>query len=127
MEEGRYMITWPTFTDRLQLSSDGRKVSGVNNFGLPVGATRSGPPAIEMGSLVGSWRYNNIPTVVSEDGSLIAGPYKAKWRATGSGSFVVDWEHRPVDDVGLSGGGNMLIGSNNFGATISAARATCGA
>lgn len=127
VESDRYLITWPTFTDRVLLSVDGQKVTGVNNYGLPVAATRTDSRAPESGSLVGAWRYNNIPAVVADDGSIVAGAYKGKWRTSGAGTFVIDWEHRLTDDLTLANAGNTLMGSNSLGVVVSAARATCGA
>lgn len=126
--DDRMLITWPVFVDRITMNNDGSRLRGLNNYNLPARAEREGEPVTDRRSLVGEWRYNgSLPTVATADGGITAGQFRGKWRATGDGAFEIVWTHRPVDDLGLGSSGNSLMGSNNYGAMISATRSTCGA
>ena len=108
--KGHYTITWPSFVDTLTLSAEGDALSGTNNYGLPVTATRKSGAKT---NLVGSWLWSNGITVdVRSDFSLTGGPLKGTWRTAGS-NWILEWPL--VDTVTLSKNGLNLSAKNQFG------------
>ncbi len=117
---GHYTITWPSFVDTLTLSAGGSVLSGNNNYGLPVTATRKSGAAM---NLVGRWLWGNgITVVVQPDSSVIGGPFKGTWRKAGN-NWVIEWPL--VDTISLSANGHSLSVKNQFGAVTAKRDASC--
>lgn len=121
----QYSIVWPTFVDKMQISADGRTLTGTNNYGLPQGAVRKGLASAGQRRIVGTWSYNTLPTVISADGNVDAGPFHGTWHTSDNTTFTVEWTHRPIDTLSLLSEGTELKGSNNFGIPITATKAAC--
>ena len=108
--KGVYTMTWPSFIDTLSLSMDGDRLSGNNNFDLPITATRKTGNKTEF---IGTWLWSNGITIEIQDGSLITGgSLKGNWQLIGN-KLVIEWPL--VDLVKLSADGLSLSTKNQFG------------
>jgi len=106
----RYRIVWPSFVDTLSLSTEGDSLSGTNNYGLPVTATRKSG---EKTTLVGSWLWMSGVTInIRTDFSFTGGALKGIWRKAGN-HWIIEWPL--VDTVTLSKNGLNLKVKNQFG------------
>jgi hypothetical protein len=118
-----YSITWPPAIDQVRLSPDGRTLSGSNQYGFQMGATR-----ISGGQgLTGTWTwFNGAVVTVRGDGTVMAGPFVARWQpADRTGyAFRIVWPPA-VDSLTLSSDGRRLSGGNQYGIKISGTRAAC--
>lgn len=117
---GRYTITWPSFIDTLSLSADGSTLSGANNFGIPVSATRkSGKPP----GIAGTWLWSSgVTMTIRPDSSVSGGAYRGQWRKAGN-NWVFEWPL--VDTVSLSKDGRSLSAKNQFGAITAKRDKSC--
>ena len=112
-----YNFIWPEAVDTTALSLDGRTLSGGNQYGYKMSATRlAGGPG-----LPGTWRwYNGVVVAIQTDGSFAAGNVSGHWRGAGF-SYSLTWP-KPVDTVTLSSDHNRIDGHNQFGIHISGTR-----
>lgn len=117
---GRYTLTWPPFVDTVSLSADGSRMSGSNNYGWPVTATRvSGEPS----SILGEWLWNGVaPVTARADSTISGGGYSGTWSQSGENWLVV-WPL--VDSIRLSNDGNSLSLTNQFGAATATRDVNC--
>lgn len=112
-----FNFVWPEAVDTATLSLDGRSLSGGNQYGYKMSATRlSGGPGLS-----GTWRwYNGVVVAIQPDGSFIAGNVSGRWRGSGL-SYSLTWP-KPVDSVTLSADHNRIDGHNQYGIHISGTR-----
>jgi len=117
-----YTFTWPEAVDSTRLSPDGGSLSGGNQYGFNMSATRIG---VGLG-LPGMWRwYNGVVVAIQPDGSFLAGNIRGHWRGSGT-SYTLTWP-KPVDTVTLSADHARVDGSNQYGVHISGTKTgNCG-
>ena len=117
-----YTFTWPEAVDSTRLSPDGGSLSGGNQYGFNMSATRIG---VGLG-LPGMWRwYNGVVVAIQPDGSFLAGNIRGHWRGSGT-SYTLTWP-KPVDTVTLSADHARVDGSNQYGVHISGTKTgSCG-
>jgi hypothetical protein len=117
-----YTFTWPEAVDSSTLSPDGSSLSGGNQYGFNMSATRIG---VGLG-LPGMWRwYNGVVVAIQPDGSFLAGNIRGHWRGSGT-SYTLTWP-KPVDTVTLSADHSRVDGSNQYGVHISGTKTgNCG-
>ena len=117
-----YNFTWPEPVDNAVLSNGGRTLSGANQYGFTMSATR-----ISGGSgIVGNWHWFNGAIVnIRPDGSLNAGPLIGRWSGGGQ-NYQLIWP-KPVDTVTLAADHQSLQGGNQYGVPVAGSRlANCG-
>ena len=118
-----YHLTWPEAVDTTQLSGDGRSLTGGNQYGFAMSATRltAGP------DIVGSWRwYNGVIVIIRQDGYFSAAGITGHWQMTTPGTYALTWP-KPVDTVSLSSNRRQLQGGNQYGIRLSATKlSSCG-
>jgi hypothetical protein len=118
-----YHFTWPEAVDTSQLSSDGRTLTGGNQYGFAMSATRLtfGP------EISGNWRwYNGVIVTIQQDGYFTAAGITGHWQQTTPGTYALTWP-KPVDTVSLSSNHRRLQGGNQYGIQLSATKlSTCG-
>lgn len=116
----QYTLTWPEPVDTLTLSSDGRRLSGGNQYGVAVTATRvSGGPA-----LPGTWLWGGAaPVELAASGAATLGSLAGRWTSADRGRRVyrVTWP-KIQEQVTLSGDRSRLQGGNQYGAAVSGVR-----
>jgi TIR domain len=118
-----YHFTWPEAVDSVALSPDGRTLTGGNQYGFRMSATRLSPgPEIS-----GFWRwYNGVVVTISPDGRFTVGNISGRWQSTPQGGYALSWPD-PVDTVTLSSDHQRLSGSNQYGVHVSGTKMTaCG-
>ncbi len=112
-----FNFIWPEAVDNAALSLDGRSLSGGNQYGYKMSATRLGGGP----GLAGTWRwYNGVVVAIQPDGSFVAGNVTGHWRGSGF-SYSLTWP-KPVDTVTLSADHNRIDGHNQYGIHISGTR-----
>lgn len=117
---GSYLITWPSFIDTLAMSADGATLSGANNFGFPVSATRKSG---EAAGVEGIWLWSSGVTVtINPDSSVSGGGFRGTWARAGN-NWVFDWPL--IDTVQLAADGRSLSAKNQFGAATAMRDASC--
>ena len=118
-----YHFTWPEAVDSVALSPDGRTLTGGNQYGYPMSATRltAGP------AIAGFWRWSNgVVVTIGADGRFSVGTISGRWQATRQGGYALIWPD-PVDTVTLSSDQQRLSGSNQYGVHVSATKMpSCG-
>lgn len=117
-----YTITWPEAVDSATLLSDGRTLTGGNQYGFQMSATRlTGGPG-----LAGTWRwYNGVVVAIQSDGSFFVGNVNGHWSGSGA-SYSLTWP-KPVDTLTLSADRTRVDGGNQFGIHISGTKTgNCG-
>lgn len=117
---GRYTITWPSFVDTLTLSADGSTLSGTNNFGIPISATRKSgtAPGVE-----GSWLWSSgVTMTIRPDASISGGVFSGTWNKADS-KWIFEWPL--VDAISLAADGRSLSLKNQFGAATAKRDASC--
>ena len=115
-----YTLTWPSFVDTLTLSADGSTLSGTNNYGLPVSATRKSGDAA---GVEGAWLWNSgVTMIVRPDASISGGAFSGSWRKADS-KWVFEWPM--VDDISLAADGLSLSTRNQFGVATAKRDANC--
>jgi hypothetical protein len=116
----KYTFTWPEAIDTITIAADQRSLSGSNQYGYPISATRS---AGGLG-LVGSWMLSNgVPMVVSADGDFTAATLSGTWQTVDAsrGIYTMSWPD-PVDSVTLSADLQTIAGKNQYGVATSGTR-----
>ena len=119
-----YHFTWPEAVDAVTMSGDGNGLTGGNQYGFPMSATRVTPGA----GIAGTWRWGNGAIVlIRPDGTFTVGPFAGRWRATGADTFNLTWPN-PVDSVTVSSDSQRISGHNQYGIAISGTRTSesCG-
>ena len=116
-----YTITWPKSVDTITLTPDGLRLSGANQYGFPVNATRiSGEKFRGLGGIVslpGTWQwYNGVTVTIDKNGTLQAGSLVAQWKLMDPvrRTYNIIWPE-PVDTLALSADGLHLTGGNQYG------------
>jgi len=116
----RYTITWPSFVDTLSLSADGSALSGTNNYGFPISATRKSGKVSEI---EGAWLWNNgVTMTIRPDSSISGGAFRGTWSKAGN-NWVFEWPL--VDAVLLAADGHSLSTKNQFGTATAKRDASC--
>lgn len=115
-----YTFTWPEPVDTLAMSPDGRRLTGGNQYGVPVTASRvSGGPGFP-----GTWTWGGVAMVmVSPTGSVTMGPFSGTWELADRSQQVyrVTWP-RIQDGVTVSNDFARIQGGNQYGAAVSGVR-----
>ncbi len=123
--DNHFVITWPPSIDTLVLSSDGRVLSGSNNYGGP-GAVSGQRLTGDSRSVVGTWKWSNgLTTVIGDGGETQNGPVSGKWTQLRGNTIRIVWNFYFTDDVTLSPDGRSLSGKNMLGQPVGGTRATC--
>jgi len=116
----RFTLVWPEPVDTLTLSADGRRLSGGNQYGIAVTATRvSGGPA-----LAGSWLWGGVlPVQLSAAGTATLGALTGRWTLADRDRRIyrVTWP-KIEEQVTLSDDLGRLSGANQYGAAVSGTR-----
>jgi tRNA A-37 threonylcarbamoyl transferase component Bud32 len=122
--EHQYVITWPRSVDVMTLSSDGRSMSGRNNYAGPgVAGIRA---AGDSASVAGQWQWTNgQPTVFHEDGSVTNGPVAGRWTRVSDNTIRIVWEYAFVDRLTLAPDGRSISGKNQLGVAVGGTRVPC--
>jgi hypothetical protein len=120
-ESGRsYSFTWPEPVDTLAMTSDGSRLNGGNQYGVPVIATRvSGGP-----DFPGMWSWGGVATVVADArGTVTLGTLSGSWVLADPAQRIyrVTWP-KIQDAVMLSDDSSRIQGSNQYGAAVSGVR-----
>jgi hypothetical protein len=119
----RYSITWPKFVDTFRIAPDGRSLKGDNNYVAGSVAAQRGPG---QRGFPGVWQWNNGAVVtVSQGGGITTGPVSGRWTDQGGGSYKIEWNLGPVDEVVLATDGQSFSGQNQFAVKVGASRAAC--
>ncbi len=115
-----YTFTWPAAIDTITITANQRSLSGSNQYGYPISATRA---AGGLG-LIGTWTLSNAaPMVVSADGSFTASTLSGTWQTVDAsrGIYTLTWPD-PVDSVTLSADDQTIAGKNQYGVATSGTR-----
>jgi hypothetical protein len=116
----RFTLVWPEPVDTLTLSADGRRLSGANQYGIAVIATRTeGGPA-----LAGSWLWGGVlPVELSASGTATLGTLSGRWIVADRGrrTYRVTWP-KIEEQVTLSDDLGRFTGANQYGAAVSGTR-----
>jgi hypothetical protein len=117
-----YTITWPEAVDATALSPDGRTLTGGNQYGFQMSATRLTGGA----GLAGTWQwYNGAVVTIQPDGSFFVGNLRGRWRGSGL-SYSLTWP-KPVDTLTMSADRTRVDGGNQFGVHTSGTKSgSCG-
>jgi hypothetical protein len=116
-----YTLTWPQASlETVAVAANQQSLSGANQYGVPVSATR-----VSGGSgLVGSWIWvagEPFGITINANGTYSAtsstGTFHGTWQAAiGSpGVYTLKAAELPVDTVTLSADGSQLSGGNQYG------------
>ncbi len=115
-----YTFTWPAAIDTITITANQRSLSGSNQYGFPIAATRT---AGTFG-IIGTWNMsNNVPLVVSANGAFSAGTFSGTWQTVdpSRGIYTLTWPD-PVDSVTLSADTQTISGANQYGVATSGTR-----
>jgi len=115
-----YTFTWPEAIDTITIAPNQRSLSGSNQYGYPIAATRI---ASTVG-LVGTWNMsNNVPLLVLPNGAFSAAAFSGTWQTVDAsrGIYTLTWPD-PVDSVKLSADGQTISGANQYGVATSGTR-----
>ncbi|MGA2906208.1 MAG: toll/interleukin-1 receptor domain-containing protein [Terracidiphilus sp.] len=116
----KYTFTWPEAIDTVTITSDQRSLSGSNQYGYPIAATR----VASTFGIIGTWNMsNNVPLVVSTNGVFSAGTFSGTWQTVDAsrGIYTLTWPD-PVDSVTLSADDQTISGANQYGVATSGTR-----
>ena len=116
----KYTFTWPAAIDTVTVKPDQRSLSGSNQYGFPIAATRT----VGAFGIIGTWNMsNNVPLVVSGNGAFSAGTISGTWQAVDAsrGIYTLTWPD-PVDSVTLSADAQTISGANQYGVATSGTR-----
>jgi hypothetical protein len=118
-----YTFSWPEAVDSVSLSPDGSGLSGGNQYGVPLTATRVAPGQ----GLTGAWRwYNGVIVNILPDGTFSAQGTRGRWQSLAGGAYTLTWPG-PVDTVTMSADHGQVSGANQYGFRISGTKAAvCG-
>jgi hypothetical protein len=116
----KYTFTWPEAIDTVTITANQHSLSGSNQYGYPIAATRT---ASTFG-IVGAWTMsNNVPLLVSANGTFSAGTFSGTWQTVDAsrGIYTLTWPD-PVDSVTLSADDQTISGANQYGVATSGTR-----
>jgi hypothetical protein len=123
-----YTFIWSQpVTAKVTLSRDQRSLSGGNQYGFTLSATRTAG----SGGLVGTWNWFDVApstVTVNPDGTFSAvsshGTDGGTWRLadTSGETYLMTLSDTPTDSVALSGDGSRFSGGDQYGNTISGVR-----
>ncbi|MGD9905044.1 MAG: toll/interleukin-1 receptor domain-containing protein [Vicinamibacterales bacterium] len=116
----RFTLIWPEPVDTLTLSGDGRRLTGGNQYGVSVTASRVGGAP----GLSGSWLWGGVvPVDLTADGVARLGPLTGRWTVADGGRRVyrVTWP-KIEEQVTLSDDLGRLTGVNQYGVAVSGTR-----
>lgn len=117
-----YSFSWPEAVDSVVLSPDGGGLSGGNQYGVAMTATRVSPGQ----GLAGAWRwYNGVIVNIEANGTFSAMTTRGRWQSTGGSSYKLVWPG-PVDTVTMSPDHLQVSGANQYGFSISGTKMGCG-
>jgi hypothetical protein len=118
-----YNFTWPEAVDAVTLSASGGTISGGNQYGVSMTATRVSPGA----DLAGAWRwYNGVIVTILPNGTFAAPGVAGRWENTGPGTYSLTWPS-PVDTATMSADHQRISGANQYGFRMSGTKmASCG-
>ena len=118
-----YNFTWPEAVDSASLSPDGGSLSGGNQYGVAMTATRVSPGQ----GIAGAWRwYNGVIVNIEPNGTFSAITTRGRWQSAGGSTFRLTWPS-PVDTVTMSPDHLQVNGANHYGFSISGRKmAACG-
>lgn len=116
----KYTFTWPEAIDTVTIKADQQSLSGSNQYGYPIAATRV-PGGF---GIIGTWILsNNVPMVVLANGTFSAGTFSGTWQTVDAsrGMYTLTWPD-PVDSVTLSADDQTISGANQYGVATSGTR-----
>jgi hypothetical protein len=116
----KYTFTWPEAIDTITIKADQRSLSGSNQYGYPIAATR----ATGGFGVIGTWMLsNNVPMVVLANGTFSAGTFSGTWQTVDAsrGMYTLTWPD-PVDSVTLSADDQTISGANQYDVATSGTR-----
>jgi hypothetical protein len=116
----KYTFTWPEAIDTVTITANQRSLSGSNQYGYPIAAART---AGAFG-IIGTWTMsNNVPLLVSANGTFSAGTFSGTWQTVDAsrGIYTLTWPD-PVDSVTLSADDQTISGANQYGVATSGTR-----
>jgi hypothetical protein len=118
-----YNFTWPEAVDSVSLSPDGGRLSGGNQFGVSMTATRVSPGQ----DITGAWRwYNGVIVSILPNGTFSAQTVRGRWQNTGPNTYTLTWPD-PVDTVTMSPDQRRISGANQYGFQVSGTKTVpCG-
>jgi hypothetical protein len=117
-----YNFSWPEAVDSVGLSPDGGGLSGGNQYGVPMTATRVSPGE----GLAGAWRwYNGVIVNIQPNGTFSAMTTGGHWQSAGGNSYRLTWPG-PIDTVTMSSDHQRVSGANQYGFAISGTKMRCG-
>jgi len=118
-----YNFTWPEAVDSVSLSPDGGSLSGGNQYGVSMTATRVSPGQ----DIVGAWRwYNGVIVTILPNGTFSALTTRGRWQTVARGTYTLTWPE-PVDTVTMSPDHRRVSGANQYGFQVSGTKtAACG-
>ncbi len=118
--ERKYTFTWPEAIDTITIAPNQRSLSGSNQYGYPIAATRIAGTV----GLVGTWNMsNNVPLLLLANGTFSAAAFSGTWQTVDAsrGIYTLTWPD-PVDSVKLSADGQTISGANQYGVATSGTR-----
>ena len=116
----KYAFTWPAAIDTITITANQRSLSGSNQYGFPIAATRT----TGTFGIVGTWNMsNNVPLAISANGAFSAGTFSGTWQTVDAsrGIYTLTWPD-PVDSVTLSADDQTISGANQYGVATSGTR-----
>ena len=118
-----YNFAWPEAVDSVSLSQDGGSLSGGNQYGVSMTATRVSPGQ----DIAGAWRwYNGVIVTILPNGTFSAMTTRGRWQGIARGSYTLTWPG-PVDTVTMSPDHRRVSGANQYGFQVSGTKTTaCG-
>lgn len=118
-----YNFTWPEAVDSVTLSPDGGALTGGNQYGVSMTATRVAPGP----GIAGAWRwYNGVIVTILPNGMFTAANTGGRWQNTAQGSYALTWP-KPVDTVTMSPDHRRVSGANQYGFSVSGTKTgACG-
>ena len=117
-----YNFSWPEAVDSVAISPDGGSLSGGNQYGVAMTATRVSPGQ----GLAGAWRwYNGVIVNIQPNGSFSALSTGGHWQSAGGNSYRLTWPG-PIDTVTMSTDHRQVSGANQYGFAISGTKMGCG-
>ena len=118
-----YNFTWPEAVDTVSISPDGGSLSGGNQYGVSMTATRVSPGI----DITGAWRwYNGVVVTILPNGTFVALTTHGRWQNTGANTYALTWPE-PVDTVTMSPDHGRVSGKNQYGFQVSGTKTgACG-
>jgi len=117
-----YNFSWPEAVDSVSLSPDGSHLSGGNQYGIPMTATRLSPGP----EIAGAWRwYNGVTVNILPNGTFSALSTGGRWQRVNGSAYTLTWPG-PIDTVTMSSDHRRVNGANQYGFQISGTKMACG-